>query len=419
MPTPLPLRNIFDGTITPTTSNMEAAQGNLRDYLAGLLGTTGAAGDARTALAAAASGANSDITSLSTITSVNGGQLAGMRNRIINGDMRIDQRNAGAAVTPASGAITYDVDRWGGQSSQASKFTLQRNAAFVATPAGSQFYLGATSSSAYAITATDYFTVEQRVEGWNVADFAWGTASAKPVTISFKVWSSLTGTFGGALTNNGGTRSYPFNYSVPVANTWTTVSMTVPGDTIGTWDYSTAIGVRVQFGLGVGSTYSAAAGSWAAGNFLSAAGAISVVGTNAATFYITGVQLELGPVATTFEQRPYGMELSLCQRYLPYITASSGYFICSGQAVSTTMCYGVLAISPLTRVAPTGVIFLGGTASFMNATGAATGTVIISGATTSTVSIQSAGASGLVAGNASLVLGNTGITGIYLTGCEL
>ena len=232
------------------------------------------------------------------------------KNRLINGDMRIDQRNAGASVTPNN---SYTLDRWSGINSQTSKFTVQRNAAAVTPPVGFTNYLGATSSSAYSVLTGDYFFLNQAIEGLNVADLAWGTASAATVTLSFWVRSSLTGTFGGALKNGGSNRSYPFTFTINSANTWEKETITIAGDTSGTWATDNTVGISVQFGLGVGATYSGTAGSWAAANYISATGATSVVGTNGATFYITGVQLEKGSTATSFDYRPY--ELSLCQRY--------------------------------------------------------------------------------------------------------
>ena len=237
----------------------------------------------------------------------------GMRNRIINGDMRIDQRNAGASVTPTNNQ--YLVDRFLATLTQASKFTVQQNAGAITPPVGFTKYLGVTSSSAYSILTGDTFAIAQYIEGFNVADLAYGTASAATVTLSFQVRSSLTGTFGGAFVNNAQDRSYPFTYTIFAANTWESKSITIAGDTTGTWATDNSVGLGIRFGLGSGATYTGTAGAWAAGNFLSATGATSVVGTNGATFYITGVQLEKGSTATSFDYRPYGTEFQLCQRY--------------------------------------------------------------------------------------------------------
>ena len=242
-------------------------------------------------------------------------QTFGFKNRIINGAMVIDQRNAGSSINPASGIPTFAVDRFNCYQELTSKLTFQQNAGSVTPPAGFTNYLGATSSSAYSVTAGQIFGIYQSIEGYNFADLGFGTANAKTITISFRVYSSLTGTFGGALKNNGGSRSYPFAYTISAANTWTTISVTIPGDTSGTWLTTNGIGATLSWGLGVGSTYSGTAGAWAATNYFSATGAVSVVGTNGATFYITGVQLEVGSTATSFDYRPYGTELALCQRY--------------------------------------------------------------------------------------------------------
>jgi hypothetical protein len=239
-----------------------------------------------------------------------GGNNFTMRNRIINGDMRIDQRNAGAAVT--ANQSVYFVDRWVTLATQTSKATAQQS---TTAPAGFGNSFVYTSSSAYSVLSTDYFGFTQQIEGNNMIDFAWGTSSAATVTLSFWVRSSLTGTFGGSLRNNAGDRSYPFTYTITAANTWEQKSITIAGDTSGSWPLTNGIGIRVLFGMGVGSNHLGTAGSWTSANYLGAIGQSSVVGTNGATFYITGVQLEAGSTATPFENRPYGMELALCQRY--------------------------------------------------------------------------------------------------------
>jgi hypothetical protein len=266
---------------------------------------------------------------------VNAPNTFGFKNRIINGGMVIDQRNNGASVTPSN---TYTLDRWAAYNSQASKYTVQQNAGSVTPPSGFTKYLGVTSSSAYSVLTGDYFFINQAIEGLNIADLAWGTASAATVTLSFQVRSSLTGTFGGALKNGGSTRSYPFTYSIPVANTWTTISVTIAGDTTGTWGTDNGIGMYVQFGLGAGTTFSGTAGAWATANFVSATGATSVVENNGATFYITGVQLEKGSTATSFDYLDYGRSLAQCQRYFQ-IFKGDGLYIArfsAGQAWSTT-----------------------------------------------------------------------------------
>jgi len=248
--------------------------------------------------------------------SVNSSGFIGHRNRIINGAMVFDQRNAGAATTNTISG--YVVDRWQVvQSPTTGKVVGQQNAGAVTPPVGFNNYFGITSQSAFSIVAGSIYTFIQPIEGFNFADMAWGTANAKTITLSFQVYSSLTGTFGGSLGNGSSfNRSYPFTYTISTANTWTAISITIAGDTTGTWVGATnGIGVYVNFGLGVGSTYSGTAGAWAAADYRSATGATSVVGTNGATFYITGVQLERGSTASSFEYRSYGAELALCQRY--------------------------------------------------------------------------------------------------------
>ena len=246
-----------------------------------------------------------------TVPSLNGGPLAGTRNRIINGDMRIDQRNAGAAITGNDGA--FPVDRFTILATQTSKLTVQQSSV---APTGHKFSLLATSSSAYSVAASDQFTIQQRIEGFNTADLGFGAAGASTVTLSFWVRSSLTGTFGGALTNDGYTRSYPFSYTISSANTWEYKSISIAGDTTGTWVGATnGVGARVSFSLGAGSSQVGTANAWTASGALGVTGQTNLVGTNGATFYITGVQLEAGSVATPFERRSYGQELTLCQRY--------------------------------------------------------------------------------------------------------
>ena len=272
----------------------------------------------------------------------------GFRNRIINGDMRIDQRNAGASVTPAN--FQYLVDRFYAILTQASKFSAQQNAGAVTPPTSFSNYQGVTSLSAYSILTGDAFAIRQSIEGFNVSDLGWGTANAQAVTISFWVRSSLTGSFGGNISNSAFNRSYPFSYSISAANTWEQKTVTIPGDTTGTWLTTNATGISLTFGLGYGASLSGTAGAWNAGTAFMPTGAVSVVGTNGATFFITGVQLEAGSVATPFERRPYGTELALCQRY---------YQVARNVVQSATTITSYLKVSM--RAAPT---VTGGAAGF-------------------------------------------------------
>ena len=281
---------------------------------------------------------NGTITANAVTPSVN------MKNRIINGNMTIDQRNAGAVVTPTTTTNGFPVDRFQVGVSQNSKLTTQQS---TLAPTGFNNSLLITSSSAYSIVSSDIFAIRSSFEGFNFADLGFGTASAKTVTLSFWVYSSLTGTFGGALANYAANRSYPFSYTISAANTWEQKSITMVGDTSGTWVGASSAGAAsLWFGLGVGSTTSGTAGSWAGADYRSATGATSVVGTNGATFYITGVQLEVGSTATSFDYRPYGTELSLCQRYyeksynvgtVPATNTSAGLIVFAAGATSTNV----------------------------------------------------------------------------------
>jgi hypothetical protein len=245
-------------------------------------------------------------------------QYTGFKNRLINGSMTISQRNGTNATANNSNA--YCLDRWAAYGNAASKYTTTQS---TTAPAGFYNSLLVTSSAATTVASGDYYFLVQKIEGYNVADFNLGTANAKPFTVSFWVRSSLTGTFGGSLLNGGSENyTYPFTYTISAANTWEYKTITVAGPTAGTWLTGTSAGLEISFGLGVGSSLSGTAGSWSANSYYSATGATSVVGTNGATFYLTGVQLEVGSTATSFDYRPYGTELALCQRY--YETNQTG-----------------------------------------------------------------------------------------------
>lgn len=238
------------------------------------------------------------------------------KNRIINGAMEIDQRNVGAAVTINTAAVTYSLDRWRGFGvTSDGVFSIQQ---VVDAPSGLYSSLKATVTTADAsLGATDSYFITQNVEGYNVADFGLGTASAKTFTLSFWVKSSLTGTFGGSFRNSDVTRSYPFTYSISSANTWEYKTVTVAGDTTGTWEKTNQTGINVNFSLGAGSSRAGTAGAWNSNNNSGATGQTQVISTLNATLFVTGVQLEIGSGATSFSRAGATIqgELAACQRY--------------------------------------------------------------------------------------------------------
>jgi hypothetical protein len=270
--------------------------------------------------------------------------------------MVIDQRNAGAAISAAN-LTGYTVDRWSYTASQTSKYTAQQNQGSVTPPAGFTNYLGFTSQSAFSPASTDFTGVFQAIEGFNWQDLGFGTANAKNITASFQVYSSLTGTFSGALRVYGSSRSYPFSYSVPTANTWTQISVTMAGDTSGTYNTGNNGAVLLTFNLGSGSNFLGTGGAWTASNFFGTTGSVNIAGTDDATFYITGVQLEVGTQATSFEYRQYQQELALCQRYLPVVLAGTGDVAGSGVCAGTSTNFNIaMPFKVPARAAATGLV---------------------------------------------------------------
>jgi len=298
-----------------------------------------------------------DVIQNTTGYSLGAGNASIMKNRIINGAMVIDQRNAGASVTLTT--TTYTLDRFAFDVSQASKISCQQNAGSVTPPVGFTNYLGVTSLAATTVGASDYYQLYQNIEGFNSADLQWGTANAKTVTLSFWVRASVTGSYGGAIRNSAQDRSYPFSYTVSSANTWELKSVTIAGDTTGTWIGATnGVGIRVFWGMGMGSTFTTTGGAWTAGTYGAPTGSVNMVSTNGATFYITGVQLEVGSSSTGFEYVNYQTSLANCQRYYARMTSGSGagtFKTAFGNGISTsTSAAAIFVQAPVTmRAFPT------------------------------------------------------------------
>ena len=350
-------------------------------------------------------------TGVTTLSGLSAPQAIG-DNRLINGDMRIDQRWNGSSGT----AVGYTVDRWQFSATLATKGTWQR-VAF--NGLGFPYALTFTSNSAYTPLAGDTFNFMQPIEADMVSDFQWGTANAQPVTLSFVALSSLTGTFGGSIRNAASTRSYPFTYSIP-ASIATKISITIPGDTAGTWVMSgNASSVLVAFDLGTGATYRGPANAWAGTQYNGATGAVNVVGTNGATFYVTGVKLEVGSVATPYNRQSLAKSLADCQRYFwtPSVVATGNYGIGFVDTATNFICHIPIPITM--RAAPTVALSAGNTFQTRNSGGATTAITAVSAPTIAATSIQiNATVSGMTAGQAAL-LRDIGVTSFIQASAEL
>ena len=279
----------------------------------------------------------------------------GLVNKIINGRMEIDQRNAGASVS-FDGSSGYCLDRYVAQETTSSgSFTVQQSST---APTGfiNSLLLTVTAANS-SLASSDRNTIKQAIEGLNVADLGWGTANAQTVTLSFWVRSSVTGTFGGGFTNSAGDRGYPFTYTISSANTWEQKSVTIAGDTSGTWLKTNGIGINVWFAIGCGTDYTGTAGAWASSGYRSATGATNLMATNGATFYITGVDLRKGSVGATsqtMDVRPYGTELALCQRYFYADRApATGIGLCAGVCFTSSGPLYVYRYPVIMRTSPT------------------------------------------------------------------
>jgi len=238
----------------------------------------------------------------------------GFKNRLINSAMVIDQRNAGASKSITAGAgNSYVLDRWSYYlQSGSGSFTVQQSST---VPAGFVNSIKITITGTVTDTGTSVNAQSQFIEGLNVYDLGWGSAGAQPITISFWVQSSVTGTYSVSVNNDGYDYSYVANYTINSANTWEQKTITIVGPTSGTWLKTNGVGLRLWFDLGSGTGLNGTANTWTASGKYRTSGSVQLLANSGATWYVTGVQLEKGSTATSFDYRPYGTELSLCQRY--------------------------------------------------------------------------------------------------------
>jgi hypothetical protein len=276
----------------------------------------------------------------------NSASSMGFKNRIINGAMVISQRN-GTSATTVNGNDIYTLDRFKCWASGGGVFTVTQS---TTAPTGFNNSALVTVTTADAsIAAGDNYRFAQPIEGYNIADFGFGTASASTVTLSFWVRSSITGTFGGSLYSVSGTRSYVFNYTINAADTWEQKTVTIAGDTSGTWGTTNSFGITVYFDLGSGSNYENATGSWVAAEKFRTSGNATLISTLSNTWYVTGVQLEKGSTATSFDYLDYGRSLIQCQRYFQ----KESYVVWSGNATNGSTYYTSFEFPVQMRAAPT------------------------------------------------------------------
>jgi len=345
-------------------------------------------------------------------------------NRIINGAMVIDQRNAGASVNSASGGGVYPVDRFEQESAVGGGVMAMQQSTIA--PTGFYNSLSLTVSTAdSSLAAGDRYNLRQIIEGYNVADLNFGTANAKTVTLSFWVRSSVTGTYCAGLRNGTNARSYVSNYTISSANTWEYKTITITGDTTGTWGATNGRGITVSFALASGSTAQTTADTWSAGEFIATSSQVNWMATIGNTFYITGVQLEVGSTATSFDYRPYTTELQLCQRYLPVYQGSNGAFagvVGSGMAYATTAAIIEYKFKVTPRTPPTGITV--NNVTYFSCVLSNTSTSAVTGLTFGDANFDGCamlftGMSGLTAGNATFGRNNNTAGQILFTGCEL
>jgi hypothetical protein len=340
---------LADNGVSSGTSGLKTSGGN-DGTLA--LQTTNSSGTALTGLTI---DANQNV---SLPNSLNAANTFGFKNRVINGGMVVNQRNT--TVTYGSGGVNaYCIDQFKGSKSNTGTFTLQQS---TTAPTGfTKSLLLTVTGTESSLASNSFYDVVHYIEGNNIADFAWGSSSAKTVTLSFWVRSSVTGIYSFELRNGANNRSITYNYTIAAANTWQQVTQTITGDTTGTWATDTGSGIEILFPVATGSSFTTGTtGVWQANNSNASTSAINLMATNGATWYLTGVQLEVGTQATSFDFRSYGTELALCQRYYYKLSSNSANattFMSPGVAYNTTQSAQHYCGFPVTmRTAPTASI---------------------------------------------------------------
>ena len=327
------------------------------------------------------------------------------RNLIINGEMRISQRNGTNNTTIASGA-TYGLDRFSGRSQTGSGHTMAQS---TDAPVGFLNSAKITIGTGAAPSAGHKNYFYQTVEGNNIAHLEAGTANPKTVTFSFFVKSSLTGNFGAAITNGGGDYSFTFPYTINSANTWEKKTKTITLTSSGTWPTNTDGGLTVFFDLGSGSDYEGTPNQWNNALDIRSSSDVKLVATSSATLFITGVQLEVGSVATDFEHKSYGQELALCQRYYFHLVSGNDKLIGLGMNYGNPDFFAEVTFPVTMRAAPSLDITTGTNYYRMyqaNSSGDDMDSFVISRANTNKCNLYDSGSGGSIGKGGLLVTNN-------------
>jgi hypothetical protein len=287
------------------------------------------------------------------MTGTSGVLTADSYNRVVNGAMQHSQENGDSGST-ASGF--YPADQWS-VGFVGPALTIARSASI---PASGSKRIGWTFSTGKpSLAATDHFHVFQKIEGSRIADFLWGTAQAKPIVVRFWAMTTTTpGTYTLGIKNGVATpdRSYLAPFTLAAINTWTLVTLAIPGDTTGTWPTDTSAGMLIGLGFAAGTTLAGVPG-WQAGNMVALATATNGAATNGNTFFFGDVGLYADPnntsVAPPWQMPDFAFELRQCQRYFHIWGGETAYqFFAPAYATSTTGGYALLPISPALRTAP-------------------------------------------------------------------
>lgn len=404
------------GAVTPTQTDLNVLLGSGTTPTLG--GAVYGTGSAYAATAAGTTGQVLTSNGAGAPTWQTSSGSSGLKNRIINGAMTIDQRNGGAAVTLTTGTGGYSLDRFYINNTTPQSVSIQQ-VADGPTIAQAGFYipncLSVTASTGSTPVAGTVGLIQHHIEGGNVTDLGFGQTGARTITVSFWVKATVTGTYCITLTNGAINRFYSSEYTISTTNTWEKKTITIAGDTTGTWLYNTGRGLSCAFVMAAGSTYNGGTNNTWVSTALafSTANQVNALATTSNVFRITGVQLELGSVATPFEQRPYGMELALCQRYLPVLTSGT---YASGYCISTTQAYVMPSLQVYPRVAPTGITTTVSGNLYSGTTAIALTAITYTGASSNTIILTGTVASGLTLGDGTMLYT---ANPIFLTGCEL